>query len=431
MLFSVDARPARQYARVVFVIAVQQILAKKLRTLLTMVGFGVCVNLYIVVTTVMRFVTEDLDLQVQRFAGLLLVQSRSETGMTGIEWPPISSALPLADARAILDSPRIDPDVSSPVTFAALAPPPFPTAPPEALLVGIDAGKEAAFLGTAPALLGRNRLDAHTPDSHNPDAHNPDADPPINPVILGVLSARHFAATATATTEIPSPVGPIGLAAIGSRIDVRGHQFEVVGIIEPEINQLLRSCVVVPLAAAQEIVRQPDAVSAVFLSPRKTSDVHPLQEEIESGYPALMVINDEALAENASRLLERVTQLFNVVRWTAVVVAALLIAIVMFVTVLERTREIGTLRAIGAPARSIFFMIVAESMLISSAGAAAGVPMSRFVIRKALGPDAAGIRSSRIEATAALLLTTFGLTASLLPALRAVRVDPIVALRYE
>ena len=98
-----------------------------------------------------------------------------------------------------------------------------------------------------------------------------------------------------------------------------------------------------------------------------------------------MVITEERLAENAGRLLERVTQLFNVVRWTAVTVAALLITIVMFVTVLERTRELGTLRAIGAPWGAVFGMVMAESALVAGAGAALGVPMSRVVILRGWG----------------------------------------------
>ncbi|PZC42604.1 MAG: putative ABC transport system permease protein [Chloroflexi bacterium] len=397
-------------------VAFAQILQKKLRSLLTVMGFGFCVNLYIVVTTVMRFITEDLDLQVERFRGLLLVQSRGPEGSTGMEWPPISSAITEQEARQVLTTARIHPQESTPVVFAGLAPPLFPTAPPEALIVGLDTGHESAFLGDAPAILGSNRL---IPGDRQ------------DQVILGVLAARYFAQHASGTVELPSPVGPISLAAVGSVIPIRGRDFTVLGIIEPETNQLLRSCVVMPLPAAQQVMRQEGAVSALLLTPQSTRDIAPVKQAVEAAHPDLMVVTEEQLAENAGKLLDRVTQLFNVVRWTSVSVAALLITIVMFVAVLERTRELGTLRAIGAPAGSIFTMIMAESLLISSAGAAMGVPMSRVVIRKALGPDAVGIRSRRIEVLAIALLTSFGLTASLVPALRAVRVDPIVALRYE
>ncbi len=405
-------------------LAIQQLLTKKLRSALTVLGFGVCVNLYIVVTTVMRFITEDLDLQVQRFTGVLFVQSRGLSGLSGIEWPPISSTISMSEATAVISRPTVDQDRSTMVSFAALAPPPYPTAPPEALLVGIEEGKEDVFLNGAEAIAGRCTF----PKQNGPQQNGADAAPPA---ILGVLAARHFAQVATATTEVPSPVGPIALAALGSRIAVRGTEFEVQGIIEPETNQLLRSAVLVPLEDAQCVLQTPDSVTALLVSPKRASDIDPLQEVIESEHDELMVISDKQLVENARKLLDRVNQLFDVVRWTSVTVAALLIAIVMFVSVLERTRELGTLRAIGAPRRSLLSLILSESAGFAVAGSMVGVPMSRVVIRQALGPDAAGLRSREIEWGAAGILSLCSMVAALMPAWRAVQVDPIIALRYE
>ena len=226
-------------------LAMQQLLTKKLRSGLTVLGFGVCVNLYIVVTTVMRFITEDLDLQVQRFTGVLFVQSRGLTGLSGIEWPPISSTISVLEANEVLSHPSVDRQRSTMVSFAALAPPPYPTAPPEALLVGVEQGKEDVFLNGATAIAGLSRFPQQS------------AEPGTPPVVLGVLAARHFARAASSTTEVPSPVGPIALAAVGSTIAVRGTEFEVQGIIEPETNQLLRSAVLVPLEQAQWRVTNP------------------------------------------------------------------------------------------------------------------------------------------------------------------------------
>ena len=72
----------------------------------------------------------------QRFTGVLFVQSRGLAGMSGIEWPPISSSIAMAEANRVLSQPEIDPKRSTMVSFSALAPPPYPTAPPEALLGG-------------------------------------------------------------------------------------------------------------------------------------------------------------------------------------------------------------------------------------------------------------------------------------------------------
>ena len=402
-------------------LAIQQLLTKKLRSLLTVLGFGVCVNLYIVVTTVMRFITDDLDLQVQRFTGILFVQSRGLTGMSGIEWPPISSTILVTEAQRVMSRPAVDRDRSTMVSFASLAPPPYPTAPPEALLVGIERGKEDVFLNGATAITGRSRFAAQT-QRNGTDAP---------PALLGVLAARHFARAASATTEVPTPVGPLALAALGSRITVRGTEFEVQGILEPETNQLLRSAVMVPLEEAQCVLQSPDSVTALLVSPKRASDIDPLQEVIESEHEELMVISDKQLAANARKLLDRVNQLFDVVRWTSVTVAALLIAIVMFVSVLERTRELGTLRAIGAPRRALLSLILSESAGFAAAGSVIGIPMSRVVIKEALGPDAVGLRSRQIEWGAAGILSLCSMAAALMPAWRAVQVDPIIALRYE
>ena len=404
------------------------LLSKKLRSLLTVAGFGVCVNLYIVVTTVMRFISEDLDMQVQRFTGRVVIQSRSSAGTTGIEWPPISSSIPLEAVQRILASERVERGLSTAVSFAVLAPPPFPTAPPEALVVGLEVGRESAFLADAPALLGANSFASRAAQDLDPSTDGPrDA----APVILGVLAARYLADQASAVTELGTPIGPLGLAAPGSLVEIRGATFEVVGIIEPETNQLLRSCVVMPLESARAMLGQAETVNAAIVTPRRASDIEALQAEVEAAHPTLMVVSDKELTANARKLLDRTNQFFGVVRWTAVTVAALLITVVMFVAVLERTKELGTLRAIGAPASAITGMILAEALVVALAGSAMGVPMSRVVIAKALGPDAAGIRNPGIEAQSVCLLTSLGLVAAVLPAARAVRVDPIVALRYE
>ena len=400
--------------------------SKKLRALLTVAGFGVCVNLYIVVTTVMRFISEDLDMQVQRFTGRVVVQSRSAAGTTGVEWPPISSSIALEAAEQILASERVDRSVSSAVSFAVLAPPPFPTAPPEALVVGLEEGREGAFLADAPALLGVVRF----PPDRSPSGGDAPAEAPA-PVILGVLAARYLAGQASATTELGTPIGPLTLAAPESVVEIRGVEFRVVGIIEPETNQLLRSCVVMPLGSARAMLGQTASVNAAIVTPRRASEIEALQAEVEAAHPSLMVVSDRQLIANARKLLDRTNQFFGVVRWTAMTVAALLITVVMFVAVLERTKELGTLRAIGAPASAITGMILAEALLVALAGSVVGVPMSRVVIAKALGPDAAGIRNPGIEAQSVGLLTSLGLVAAVLPAARAVRVDPIVALRYE
>jgi len=108
---------------------------------------------------------------------------------------------------------------------------------------------------------------------------------------------------------------------------------------------------------------------------------------------------------------------------------------VLAYSVSQRTHEIGIRMAIGADRRQVLKMIMQQGMSLTLIGVALGVG-GAFVLTKYLeslttmlfGVEA---RDPWTYVTAAALLTAVGLVACFLPARRATKVDPIVALRYE
>jgi putative ABC transport system permease protein len=108
---------------------------------------------------------------------------------------------------------------------------------------------------------------------------------------------------------------------------------------------------------------------------------------------------------------------------------------VMMISVTESTREIGIRKAVGATATSIVLMILTESILITAlagyVGLIAGVGVVEAVAAAKL--DLAFLRDPSVDIRVCLLasalLAAAGTLAGLFPALRAARVDPIVALR--
>ncbi len=116
----------------------------------------------------------------------------------------------------------------------------------------------------------------------------------------------------------------------------------------------------------------------------------------------------------------------------SVALAAIGLYGVLAFSVSRRTREIGIRMAVGADRAGIVGMVLRESVWIVTAGVAAGIPLAlacgRFASALLYGLNA---QDARTAVGATLLLAAAALIASLLPAWRASRVDPMTALRSE
>ncbi|MFB6128052.1 MAG: ABC transporter permease [Halolamina sp.] len=147
---------------------------------------------------------------------------------------------------------------------------------------------------------------------------------------------------------------------------------------------------------------------------------------------AISVQSRADVVEGVRSVISRITRFVTGVAVMSLVVGAFGIANIMLVSVTERTREIGVMKAVGATNREVMSLFLAESVTLSGLGAVVGVPLG-------LAVGYAATRYAEVGFTVAVdwvaiavgIGLAIGVVAGLYPAWRAARVDPIDALRYE
>ena len=137
-------------------------------------------------------------------------------------------------------------------------------------------------------------------------------------------------------------------------------------------------------------------------------------------------------AEQISDVIQQITRFVTGIAVIALVVGAIGIANIMLVSVTERTREIGIMKAVGARNRDVMELFLLEATLLGTGGALLGLPLGLAVGWAATRFAEVGFAFAPFwSALAVLVGVLVGVVAGLYPAWRAARVDPIDALRYE
>ena len=137
-------------------------------------------------------------------------------------------------------------------------------------------------------------------------------------------------------------------------------------------------------------------------------------------------------AEQISDVIQQITRFVTGIAVIALVVGAIGIANIMLVSVTERTREIGIMKAVGARNRDVMELFLLEATLLGAGGALLGLPLGVAVGYGATRYAEVGFAFAPFWSGLAVLVGVLvGVVAGLYPAWRAARVDPIDALRYE
>lgn len=218
---------------------------------------------------------------------------------------------------------------------------------------------------------------------------------------------------------------PVG---IGSKITVLGHEFTIVGIYEPSVLARVK----IPLHTMQQLLGGAENCTFVMVKCDRPELADQVVEELRRYYPGNRVILTNDIPALYSQGLAPVEIFLNVVIGLGLIISVLVILLAMYTTIIERTREIGILKSLGASKRFIVMTIEKEAALISAMGVALG--FAAAVIGK-LWLEANTRLMVDLEPKwlliAALIGMLGGIIGAIYPAMRAANLDPVEAMSYD
>ena len=153
------------------------------------------------------------------------------------------------------------------------------------------------------------------------------------------------------------------------------------------------------------------------------------------GFPDLALDTEAGWVEERASGLDMVLNLFYVLLALSVIVSLFGMVNTLILSVFERTRELGMLRAVGMTRRQVRRMVRQESVITALIGAAVGLPLGMFfaaLVSNALADEGIGFQVPWVQLVAFTLLAVIaGVLAAIVPARRAAKLNVLRALQYE
>ena len=219
---------------------------------------------------------------------------------------------------------------------------------------------------------------------------------------------------------------------LGDTIKISGEEFEIVGIYETG-DQSMAGGVFTSISKVGDLMDDTDSISNIYVKVNKGEDPQAVADRIDDLY------GDDIATVTSVMEMQQMGDMLNMLQastWAisllAIVVGGLGIINTMLMSVFERTREIGVLKAVGWSNRKILTMIVGESLVITIVSAIIGSVIG-FAACTLLGPQMgiSPLFTPKIFIQAFAIAIVVGIIGGLYPAIKAVKLPPTEALRYE
>ncbi len=220
---------------------------------------------------------------------------------------------------------------------------------------------------------------------------------------------------------------------LGDVLHVDSYDFEVKGIFETK-TIADTAVAIIPLDDARELSGLPeDKLSIIEVRPTKPEDAKEIETFIEGNYEGLEVVYPRELAEEGQQVMGTIRNITWVVSSIAVIVGGIGIANAMSMSVLERTSEIGLLKATGWKDSDVGYSFILEASEMGAVGGILGVLLGIIASIAAtwIIPDLPIHFSYLTLAESFGFALLLSVLSGVYPAIKAARLSPILAIRGE
>lgn len=236
---------------------------------------------------------------------------------------------------------------------------------------------------------------------------------------------------------------------IGEKIEIEGEEFKVAGIIEKIGNPFDDGALYVPKETLKEILNIGDEESQIVAKVIDGGDINEVAEKIktelrkfrdeEKGQETFSILTSEQLLNSFKDILGIVQAVLVGIAIISLFVGGIGIMNTMYTSVLERTKEIGIMKAVGAKNSDILYIFLIESGCLGLVGGIIGIILGaglakgvEYVAINLLGTNLLQASIDIALIFGALIFSFLvGTLSGVFPAMRAAKLKPVDALRYE
>jgi putative ABC transport system permease protein len=411
-----------------FIFSFESLRDRKLRTILTILMVMSGSALLVAVSGIGASFTDSFNKQFSNLAPNILFISSSQQAQGGGGGPGIGGGNP-TPPKITLNSAIVNRIHSLPLVTDVIS-----TYRGSATLQSQSESKTDAILSMDPQKLTMvaptlEFTDGSTVQPNNPaamvvaqDVANPPGD--ANPFLVLGQSVKATYSFVDAITGVQKE---------------QSKNFIVTGIMKETGNPTIDNGIVINLQAGNSLLQKSGKFDSLFVIAQSTDAVDIVEQEIRGLYGNNIGINTvKAILKTIQQFTAGINAFLSSIAIVSLIVGAVGIITTLYTAVVERTREIGTLKAIGAQNRNILALFLVEALLIGIFGATLGL-LSGIGFGYALS---AGIRPGNGPYNPPIFLASdmlrvwmisvgLSIIAGLFPALKASRLLPIAALRSQ